>query len=143
MLSAYLRRGSVSSRDAAEAAALLEHGEARRFPTHAGTPLESALYLVRVGLTVVGLLAAGDPAAAEQRLTDALLAGGMEAAVAEPFDGLLFRVGEKVAYELGDETVAARMAAGARLAAARRSREADALRDLLGMPGGNEGPPEN
>lgn len=143
LLSAYLERGTLSPRDAAEASSLLERAEARRLPARAGTPLQTALYLVRVGLIVLQLLAVGDAPAAERQLSDALLAGNSQATTVEPFDGLLFLVGQKVAHELGDAQTAASMAAGARRVAADREREADAVRSFLGMPGASGEPPDS
>lgn len=143
LLTAYLERGSLSARERSQVDALLEEGEARRFPTHAGTRLETALYLVRVALVALQLLAAGEARAVEQHLVGALLSGTAETAVAEPFDGLLFLVGERVAHELGDEDVAGRMAAGARQVTVHRSRQTAAVRGLLGLPGAGEGPFDN
>lgn len=143
LLSRYLDRGSLSPRDAAEATALLAEGAPRNFPTHAGSPLQTALYLVRVALIAVQLLAAGDSLAAERQLVSALLSGRQEVSAAEPFDGLLFLVGARVAHELGDAETAERMAAGAHAVATRRAHAADTVRDLLGMPPGDEVPPNS
>lgn len=135
----YAKRGFFSADERLEASRLSARGSMQGLPTKPGSQLQSALYLVRVGLDVLGGLARDDKGKALRKLKSALLDDQHDAAALEPFDGLLFVVGARLAHECGDAGTEQRMVDGACLIAARLGREADAVVDLLRMVVPDEG----
>lgn len=133
LLRSYAAHGSLSPEERVEVAQILDRGALRGLPAHTGSQLESTLYLVRVGLNTLDRLAHDQAKIALKKLVSTLLTELPDAAMVEPFDGLLYAAGARLAHDCGDPQIERRMADGARTVATRLGNDADAIRALLAM----------
>lgn len=109
----YLNTGSLQRDGEHELIRLRDSAEANVLPTTPAGRLQSSLYLLRVALDVLALIIDGRRDQAKQLLVSALeeseAAAENPPSPVDPFDGMLFVLGTRLAEDAGDTETGERM----------------------------------